>query len=132
MILYMEHVFFEEGIRELELRIRHHYDCSNFQMMQKASNACFEYIKSHFPTIETITVVTGLGHNGGDGYLTAKALLSAGYKVNVVSCESADKLTKDVLKAHDEFVNAGGGVSIYEPGTAFRCDLIVDAIFGIG
>mmetsp|Transcript_33420 Transcript_33420/g.79681 ORF Transcript_33420/g.79681 Transcript_33420/m.79681 type:complete len:637 (-) Transcript_33420:438-2348(-) len=78
----------------------------------------------------TVLVICGPGQNGGDALVTARHLRLMGYAVEVVypnrNNQQPFRDLVNQLKALDVRVNMG------MPGTASRCALVVDGIFGTG
>jgi len=76
-------------------------------------------------------VVCGPGNNGGDGYVLARHACEAGRAVRVL-CLPAHAPASDLARrACAEYVAVGGNVEETD-GAIPDCDLIVDALFGIG
>lgn len=84
-----------------------------------------------------IAVICGKGNNGGDGFVAARYLLEKGFEVFVVligrmiEVKHDPKVNIERLKVP---INEAADVATFEvmkPKIA-DCDLIVDAIFGIG
>lgn len=105
-------------------------------MMEKAGRGCAEYILKNCGTFNTVCVLIGKGKNGGDGFVLSRYLANAGKKVFAVKmfdCES-DSLSesmKDILPDGVELLylsdNKEKIFSLIE-----KCDIITDAVFGIG
>jgi len=86
-----------------------------------------------------VNVICGKGNNGGDGFVCARYLISKGIKINVFLLGEIGKLKNDALHNYNllkerqdvkEILNLsdfGGYKDILGD-----CDLIIDAIFGIG
>ena len=85
------------------------------------------------------TVLCGPGNNGGDGYVVARLLRDAGWRVRCLSAVEASRLSGDALANCELFKAVGGsvqemahvrGVSMAE--TLASSDVVVDALFGTG
>ena len=57
---------------------------SKLQLMENAGRAVAEAVKERFGKNSKVTVVCGLGGNGGDGFVAARHLTGAGYNVGVI------------------------------------------------
>ncbi len=86
---------------------------------------------------KNVTVVTGLGNNGGDGFVVARKLKDYGANVTVVMAFplTGTKSSTGMLKRAKE---VGVNIFYYYDDTEFAvksilaADIVVDAIFGIG
>jgi len=110
-------------------------------LMENAGRGAAETIQSLI-TDETdhVLVVCGTGNNGGDGFVVARHLLSAGESVSVCLLGDPSKLRGDALVNHEAFVGLDGHVVIVDDEGSLpvletellRAGLVVDAIFGTG
>ena len=87
----------------------------------------------------SVAVFVGGGNNGGDGLVLAKLLIEAGIPCTTYSLAAADKFQNEAKMALDDFVQAGGRLTMYSPVetaphtprfTVFN--LIVDCMLGNG
>jgi NAD(P)H-hydrate epimerase len=83
-------------------------------------------------------VLCGTGNNGGDGYVVARHLLTAGWSVQVVATGVPREGT-DAAINHALWVRLGGELRVAERGATARMrhflnhgNVIVDALFGTG
>jgi NAD(P)H-hydrate epimerase len=76
-----------------------------------------------------VTVLCGPGNNGGDGFVAARYLLEAGWKVRVALQGPRENL-KDAARHHAE--QWPDTVLALAPGCLDGAELIVDALFGAG
>ncbi|MFH0850257.1 MAG: NAD(P)H-hydrate dehydratase [Candidatus Bathyarchaeota archaeon] len=53
-------------------------------LMENAGRSVADEVRKRFKSGSTVTVVSGLSGNGGDGYVAARHLAAAGYKVKVI------------------------------------------------
>ncbi|MFT4179769.1 MAG: NAD(P)H-hydrate dehydratase [Thermomonas sp.] len=119
-------LFDPEALRTLETRGTAHCDGDAFALMARAGQAAWRCVLKHWPQAMRIVIVCGPGNNGGDGYVLARHALESGRDVRVLRLrEPATELAR---RACAEYSAAGGSVDA-ELGD---CDLIVDALFGIG
>ena len=100
------------------------------QLMKRAGRAAFELITERFADAGLISIYTGGGNNGGDGYVLAGLLAQRLYPVQVIALVAPDQLTGDARVAYEFAVQEG--VKIATPGAVPRQGVIVDALLGIG
>lgn len=107
-------------------------------LMENAGNAVANFAREHWPAASRITVVCGRGNNGGDGFVAARRLHSAGKVVEVLLLGPAEGLKADAAKmlARLPFrpivlTNTEEASREHERSLA-GTDLIIDAIFGTG
>ncbi len=83
-----------------------------------------------------IAVVCGRGNNGGDGYVTARLLVEAGYRVMCFSLCPADELKGEALLAFNEYIERKGNFLVLDDAGGLanlpQYKLIIDAMLGTG
>lgn len=80
-----------------------------------------------------VLIACGPGNNGGDGFVMARHLLTAGRHVVVAFAGDATKLPPDAAAAHGAWRARGGVTTSDLPAApAEGWSLVVDALFGIG
>jgi hydroxyethylthiazole kinase-like uncharacterized protein yjeF len=119
------------ALRRIEARAIERLGGNDFALMHRAGAAAWRYLLQHWPQAQRIVVACGPGNNGGDGYVLARHALEAGRDVRVL--HSRDHGPRGVLarRAFAAFVEAGGSAAMVDAELP-DCDLVVDAIFGIG
>jgi NAD(P)H-hydrate epimerase len=110
----------------------------SLELMENAGTAVADFTISHFPNAERIGVICGKGNNGGDGFVAARKLKTAGKAVRVLVLADPKELRGDaaemfsrmkiapVIARSPEELNAAAAREVYES------DLLVDAILGAG
>ncbi len=113
-------------------------------LMENAGRCCAELVKEKLEGVEDpeVCVFCGMGNNGGDGYVIARHLLNAGFKVRVVVCGKPEKIAGDARINLDILERLGHTIDPLDPSShnvevgvrtlAGRADMIVDALFGTG
>lgn len=66
---------------------------ADIDLMERASTACFQWIRSNFSTEIPIQVFCGTGNNGGDGFAISRMLLQSGYMLKVFITGPRDRMT---------------------------------------
>lgn len=90
--------------------------------------------------VRGVTVVSGRGNNGGDGFVVARLLAEAGIGVAVKLIGSRERVAGDARASLERWIAAGGRVDdlgeVGDPlalaGEFRRSGVVVDAIFGTG
>ena len=100
-------------------------------LMEKAGLAAARAAQDRMLAVgRNVLVIAGPGNNGGDGFVVARHLLQAWYRVRVVFTGDAERLPADARAAHDAWLAAGGTIASRLPEQP--ADVVVVALFGIG
>jgi len=111
---------------------------SRLQLMENAGRAVADAVMSRFGPKSRVTIVCGLGGNGGDGFVAARHLAEAGYRVEVLLLGSSEVIHSDealanwsALKQMRSSINI---VEIHDSAEIqpLKVDVIVDALIGTG
>jgi ADP-dependent NAD(P)H-hydrate dehydratase / NAD(P)H-hydrate epimerase len=98
-------------------------------LMENAGRAVADWIRRRWPRPRAVAVLCGPGNNGGDGFVAARHLAEAGYRVRLGLLGERPRL--HCAAAH----HAGlwqGEVERLTPAVLGGVELVVDAIFGAG
>ena len=102
-----------------------------FTLMARAGLAAWREVLARWPDAQRIVVVCGPGNNGGDGLELARLARESGRDARVLLAGGQAPRTALAQRAMAGFVAAGG--RFLDPAQApGDCDLLVDALFGIG
>jgi NAD(P)H-hydrate epimerase len=111
-------------------------------LMENAGRMVAERAKEYLNErcMKNVLIISGKGNNGGDGYVAARYLHNNGYDVKVFLTSNSALITGDAKKNLDIIMNMGIFVAeiIQKEQLKFleknlkECDLIIDAIYGIG
>lgn len=102
-----------------------------FELMRRAGQAAWRETLACWPRARRIVVVCGPGNNGGDGYVLARHAVLAGLDTQVVHLPGHEPHSALARRACTEYGDAGGRIVPFA-GDLPECDLMVDAVFGIG
>jgi len=111
---------------------------ASLTLMENAGRAVADYARVHWPTAIRITVVCGKGNNGGDGFVAARRLHTAGKVVEVLLLGSPEDLKPDAasmfakLPVRPVVLRSADEVEREHTRSLGGADLIVDAVFGTG
>jgi NAD(P)H-hydrate epimerase len=104
----------------------------SYTLMTQAGEAAAVALRSCWPSKQRVAIVCGPGNNGGDGYVVARLALTMRIDVTAISVSNPAELRGDALRAHDDYVAAGGVVQPWRDGCLANAEVVVDAIFGTG
>jgi hydroxyethylthiazole kinase-like uncharacterized protein yjeF len=133
----------EEFISSKEMRAletnAEYFGISLLQLMENAGRNVAEEIGSRFNRDRRILILCGLGGNGGDGFVTARHLLSLGFsKVAVVLVGKSEKIAHESALANWKALqNFSSNIPIWELTDVaempkVEVDIVVDALLGTG
>ncbi len=98
-------------------------------LMEKVALAIFAQLQQDFPRAHRIGILCGTGHNGGDGLVVGRELLLTQKPVKVwLGKPDLKPLTAD----HARYLKALGAEFVESLEELADCDLLIDALFGIG
>ncbi len=120
-----------EQVRELDRTAIEDFGIPGFTLMENAGVAAYSLLREKWPEAQDISVVCGIGNNGGDGFVVARLALRDGIAVRVLQLGSSDKLTGDAKRNCDAFMALGGEVIPFQ-SVPEQTEVIVDAVFGTG
>ena len=122
-----------EQIREADHFTIKNEPISSIDLMERASTAFANRLKSLFGPGFHLYVFVGTGNNGGDGLAIARILEAADYQVSIYAVGQIEKASADFLINYQRlegrvlWINDSLHLPITQPN-----DIIIDAIFGSG
>ncbi|MBT5230401.1 MAG: NAD(P)H-hydrate dehydratase [Methylococcales bacterium] len=110
------------------------FNIPGYELMKRAGAAAFATLLQQWPSCQTITVMTGLGNNGGDGFVVAKLAIEYGLSVRLLLLGDPSKIKNDAKSALDDYLAVGGRCDLLDSRASITpaTDVIVDALFGTG
>jgi len=120
-----------EQIRELDRSAIEDYGIPGGELMERAGRSAYRLLRGRWPDAQDITVLCGVGNNGGDGFVVARCAQMDGLRVRVLQLGDAQRLRGDAFAMAVAFKEAGGVVEPFE-SLPERTHLIVDALLGTG
>lgn len=102
-----------------------------WSLMSQAGLAAWQCLLQQWPDARQLCVVAGSGNNGGDGYVLATHALQSGRQVRLFVLPGKPPATALARQAAAAFASAGGQVETVD-GALPACDVLVDALFGLG
>ncbi|MBR5156216.1 MAG: NAD(P)H-hydrate dehydratase [Clostridia bacterium] len=120
-------------MRELEEISFSEYGVSSLVMMENAAQGFCEKLESETGSVcgKKINIFCGRGNNGGDGFAIARLLSVRGANVTVFIAFNPDELKKDARTNYELAVKFGISISEFT-GLTGDCDIVIDALYGIG
>ncbi len=99
--------------------------------MQRAGQAAWRCLLEHWPQAHRILVLCGPGNNGGDGWVLARHAQESGVAVTVMTVAGLGPRTPLAQEMAASYADAGGCTEAFVDALP-ACDVIVDALLGIG
>ena len=103
-----------------------------FSLMQRAGACVYQQCVTMFPDANNYLVITGIGNNAGDAYVTALTAYNAGKNVTLCAVEPTRLVEGDVKRAQDNWLAAGGEVETMSQAHIDKADIIIDGLLGTG
>jgi len=111
---------------------------STLQMMENAGSTIAREICNRFTPDSKVAIFSGIGGNGGDGFVAARQLSSIGYDVLVVLVGRPELISNYATSVNWEIIKAMNDtiklVIAYDSSLIPECsaDVYVDSLLGIG
>lgn len=123
-----------EIVREIDRITIKEYGISGLVLMENAGKASANLIIDKFDKAQNIAIICGSGNNGGDGFVIARHLISAGKKVRTYLLSRKSKYKGDSKTNLNSLLKIGGEVIELDEKTLkiTQADIYIDAIFGTG
>jgi len=120
-----------EQVRELDRTAIEEHGIPGAELMERAGRAAYRLLRQGWPDARVISIVCGIGNNGGDGYVVARHARTDGLEVRVLQLGDPQRLRGDALTMATRFQEAGGSIAPFR-GLPEATELIVDAVLGTG
>jgi hydroxyethylthiazole kinase-like uncharacterized protein yjeF len=125
-------------MREIDRVTSQSFGVPSLTLMENAGTAVADFVLSRYPDAKRIGVICGKGNNGGDGFVAARVLHSAGRNVHLLLLADPAEVRGDaaemlaalpllpvVASSHDDLKEKAAQM-------VFAADLLIDAILGTG
>ncbi len=115
-----------------------YFGISRLVMMENAGHAVATEVASMFKSDQPVTVLCGLGGNGGDGFVAARHLIEAGFKVAVILAGTTDQIEDknavENLKALQPLIDSTTLTEVSDSTQIpeITSPVIIDALLGTG
>lgn len=108
----------------------------SIELMERAAQACTNWIEDGFDTDSSVVVFAGLGNNGGDALATSRQLLKLGYQVRTYVVDFGSSQSGDFQLNLQRLNSEWATTTIVSNGLEIpnleSADVIIDGIFGSG
>lgn len=118
-------------VRELDRSAIEGFFIPGLTLMERAGKAAFDLLREQWPNARHVTLLCGIGNNGGDGYVLARLASAEGYQVHLMQLGDPGRLKGDALRSAESYRAANGRIFSYDK-LPERTDVIVDGVFGTG
>lgn len=105
---------------------------TGLELMERAGRAVAGQIRLRWPKAGRATVLCGPGNNGGDGYVIARLLHRAGWRVRVLGTDNAPGPDAGEMRRKWREIGGIGPLTADTLRDGSGSDVYVDAIFGTG
>ena len=124
-----------EQIRKCEELTIKEEDMPSVNLMERAANACAEWITKNLYQVKRFNIFCGKGNNAGDGYAIARILKAKGFYVKVFSFNPKE-LPPEAAKNHKRLRELGD-IELLSFEKAYELKFeenscVIDALFGMG
>jgi NAD(P)H-hydrate epimerase len=120
-----------EQVREFDRCAIEEHGIPGAVLMERAGTAAYRMLRKRWPQARDITVLCGVGNNGGDGYVVALLARQEGLVTRVLQLGDPEKLHGDALTMLQRYRQAGGELLPFQ-GLPRKTHVIVDAVLGTG
>jgi len=103
-----------------------------YHLMEKAGLESWNYIKTHWPEVQTMTIICGKGNNAGDGFVLARLAAKSAIAVQVLIVEVDTEYTGDAQIAYQAMLDADITPVQFDSSLLKKQQLFIDAILGTG
>lgn len=129
-------------MRNIDQRTIETYHVPGIVLMENAGLQLLRFMQDHISSLQhrRVTIITGGGNNGGDGFIVARHLWQRGIHVDVLLLVSPNALSGDARKAYAMAQAYGVPMKCCTTASTWKkacqelhkTDILVDAIFGTG
>jgi len=125
-------IFSAAQIKEIDRLTIEKQGIASWQLMERAVDNLLPRIMDHVSVEEKITIMAGVGNNGGDGLALARKLKERGYEVEVLIVPFSRRKSEDFLLNLQRLEVTGVPYANFKGYVPYDTDVVVDAVFGVG
>ena len=101
-------------------------------LMERAAMAVSEEVLKRAGKEDIVWCACGCGNNGADGVAVGRLLSGAGMNVVIVTVGDRERGSREFLRQVSIAQKLGLNLVEYRDFIPGRCDILVDAVFGVG
>ena len=120
------------AIRALEAALMPSEGINSNTLMERAGTAAYARVREVFPDARRWAVLAGAGNNAGDGFVMARLARQEGIDVKVMLLSPRSRPRGDAATQFEAARQAAVPAGPWVQAGLDGCDLIVDAMLGIG
>jgi NAD(P)H-hydrate epimerase len=120
-----------EQVRRLDRCAIQTHGIPGMTLMERAGAAAYGLLRERWPAARSVSVLAGIGNNGGDGYVVARLARADGLSVHVLQLGEPERVQGDAAVALQALRDSGGTIERYR-GLPRHSDVLVDALLGTG
>lgn len=129
-------IFTAEKIRKCDEFTIAHEPVSSIQLMERAAQACVQWIAENCKIHNSFSIFCGNGNNGGDGLAIARLLYLKGFDVDVFVKELKGNFSKDAAINYKRLKDFSG-ITVkefkdFQKDRMSEQTICIDAVFGTG
>ena len=129
-------LFTAEQIKNWDSFTLNNEPVSSINLMERAANACSNWIVQNFNNTSAFKIFCGKGNNGGDGLAIARLLIGHNFSVSVYIVESSSAGSDDFNINLQRLKEKSSAIYFIESAEILpeikKDDIIIDALFGTG
>ena len=119
-------------IRDADKHTIEHSNISSWELMEMATSSFFDALMGHDVWRQRVTVLCGVGNNGGDGLALCRMLRKKGIYARAVLVKFKDELSTDCIANFNMLDDVIVVEDISDLPDLSMSDVIVDSIIGSG
>ncbi len=125
-------------MREIDRVTSERFGIPSLTLMENAGSAVADFVLEKYPSAKTIGVICGKGNNGGDGFVAARKLVSAGKNIQILLLADPSELRGDAAEMFSRLpippviVRSSEDFKRDQSQSLFKSDILIDAILGTG
>jgi ADP-dependent NAD(P)H-hydrate dehydratase / NAD(P)H-hydrate epimerase len=129
-------IFSTAQVKDWDAYTIEHEPIPSADLMERAANACFDWLSEHYTTEPPFTVFCGVGNNGGDGLVIARMLRLHDCEVQVYFIGDYNQCSRDFSANYDRLRDNETEIIHIESHRDFppipAQGIVIDALLGSG
>jgi NAD(P)H-hydrate epimerase len=125
--------------KQIDLEAKERLGISTLTLMENAGRTIAEESLKILRGKRSVAIFCGKGNNGADGFVAARHLLVVGIKPDIFLADRIEEIENEarvnletLLKLKQKIIEVNEGTLLLVKDKISRCDLIIDALLGVG